>query len=178
MLELAPEKWTMQGVMWAFLVIGALIAGGGLMWTAHTAWFLARAPKTTGLVVDVIAVRSTSNPGDSPHAKQTTSYYPVVEFQDELGTRRQAKSTRAARSDHFKRGDAVSLSFDAKDPTQALIHDRWILWFSPGVILAGGLLWVMVVGAMLVFVKRFDAGFAADKERFLRRMPGAGQIKE
>ena len=166
MFELAPEKWTMQGILWGFFVFGALIAGAGLIWTASTAWFLYSSEKTTGVIVDVIAVQSTRSPGEEPLTKQVTSYYPVVEFRDSKGVVQQSKSSRAARSDHFKRGDGVGVYFDAKDPTQVFIQDRWMLWFAPGVILGSGLIWMLAVGGMMRFSNRFDAGFAQGKARF------------
>lgn len=166
MFELAPEKWTMQGILWGFFVFGALIAGAGLIWTASTAWFLYSSEKTTGVIVDVNAIQSTRSPGEEPLTKQVTSYYPVVEFRDSKGVVQQSKSSRAARSDHFKRGDGVGVYFDAKDPTQVFIQDRWMLWFAPGVILGSGLIWMLAVGGMMRFSKRFDAGFAQGKARF------------
>ena len=166
MFELAPEKWTMQGILWGFFVFGALIAGAGLIWTASTAWFLYSSEKTTGVIVDVIAIQSTRSPGEEPLTKQVTSYYPVVEFRDSKGVVQQSKSSRAARSDHFKRGDGVGVYFDAKDPAQVFIKDAWMLWFAPGVIWGSGLIWMLAVGGMMRFSKRFDAGFAQGKARF------------
>ena len=94
MFELAPEKWTMQGFLWGFLVFGALIAGTGLIWTTSTAWFLYSSEKTTGVIVDVIAIQSTRSPGEAPNTKQVTNYYPVVEFRDSKGVVQQSKSSR------------------------------------------------------------------------------------
>jgi hypothetical protein len=169
MFELAPEKWTMQGVLWGFLVFGALIAGAGLVWTASTALFLSRAEKTTGVIVDVVAIQSTRNPGESQHARQPTNYYPVVEFRDSTGRNHQVKSSRAARSDHFKRGDEAGVFYDPKAPSRAFIRDTWILWFNPGVILGGGLVWVLFVGAMLMMAQRFDSRLSEDKARFFNQ---------
>ncbi len=166
MFELAPEKWTMQGILWGFFVFGALFAGSGLIWTANTAWFLYRSEKTTGVIVDVVGIRSTRSPGESQHAKQVTSYYPVVEFRDARGSVHKSQSARAARSDHFKRGDEVGVYYDAKDPAKMFIQNTWMLWFSPGVIVAGGVIWMLAVGGVMMVVKRFDAGFAEEKARF------------
>ena len=177
MFELAPEKWTMQGILWGFFVFGALIAGAGLIWTVSTAWFLFSSEKTTGVIVDVIAIQSTRSPGEDPHTKQVTSYYPVVEFRDSRGVVQQSKSSRAARSDHFKRGDEAGVYYDAKDPTQAFIKDTWILWFAPGVILGGGLIWMLAVGGMQMLMKRFDAGFAQDKALFYSQVAAADPAK-
>jgi hypothetical protein len=169
MFELAPEKWTMQGVLWGFLAFGALIAGAGLVWTASTALFLIRAEKTTGVIVDVVAIQSTRKPGESQHARQPTNYYPVVEFRDSTSCSHQVKSARAARSDHFKRGDEVGVSYDLKDPSRAFIRDTWILWFNPGVILGGGLVWVLFVGGVLMIAQRFDSRLSDDKARFFEQ---------
>lgn len=166
MFELAPEKWTMQGILRGFLVFGALIAGAGLVWTASTALFLIRSEQTTGVVVDVIATQNSRSPGERPHTEQVTSYYPVVKFRDSRGRSHQVKSSRAARSDHFKRGDQAGVYYDPKDPSRAFIQDAWILWFSPGVILGGGLIWVGFVGGVLLLIKRFDARVTEDKARF------------
>jgi hypothetical protein len=177
MFELDPEKWTMQGFLWGFLVFGALIAGTGLIWTTSTAWFLYSSEKTTGVIVDVIAIQSTRSPGEAPNTKQVTNYYPVVEFRDSKGVVQQSKSSRAARSDHFKRGDEAGVYYYPKDPTQAFIKDTWILWFSPGVILAGGLIWMLFAGGMLMLSKRFDAGFARDKALFYSQVATADPAK-
>ncbi len=177
MLELNPEKWTMQGILWGFFVFGALIAGSGLIWTASTAWFLYSSEKTTGVIVDVVGIMSTRSPSESPQAKQVMSYYPVVEFRDSRGVVQQSKSSRAARSDHYKRGDEVGVYYDPKDPAQAFIQDTWILWFSPGVILGGGLIWLLAVWGMLIFSKRFDAGFAQGKARFYSQVAASDPAK-
>lgn len=177
MFELAPEKWTMQGILWGFFVFGGLIAGAGLIWTASTAWFLYSSEKTTGVIVDVVGILSTRSPSESPQAKQVISYYPVVEFRDSRGVVQQFKSSRAARSDHFKRDDAVGVYYDAKDPAQAFIQNGWMLWFSPGVILAGGLIWMLAVGGMQMFMKRFDSGFAQGKARFYSQVAASDPAK-
>jgi hypothetical protein len=175
MLELAPEKWTMQGVLWGFLAFGALIAGAGLVWTASTALFLIRAEKTTGVIVDIVATQSSRSPSEGPHANKVTSYYPVVKFSDSQGRSHQVKSSRAARSDHFKRGDEADVFYDAKDPSRAFIQDAWILWFSPGVILAAGLIWILFAGFILLMSKRFDAGLTEDKARFFSQLTSRTQ---
>ncbi|OYW75512.1 MAG: hypothetical protein B7Z37_13025 [Verrucomicrobia bacterium 12-59-8] len=177
MFELAPEKWTMQGYLWGFFVFGVLIAGAGLIWTANTAWFLYRSEKTTGVIVDVIAIQSTHTAGEDPQTKQVTSYYPVVEYRDSKGGVQQSKSSRAARSDHYKCGDEAVVYFDPKDPTQAFIQDTWILWFSPGVILGGGLIWILFVGCALIFTKRFDASFTQGKARFYSQVATSDPAK-
>lgn len=166
MFELAPEKWTMQGMLQGFFIFGALIAGAGLIWTASTAWFLYSSEKTTGVIVDVIGILSTRSPSESPQAKQVISYYPVVEFRDAGGSVHKSQSSRAARSDHFKRGDEVGVYYDARDPAQMFIENTWILWFSPGVILGGGLIWMLAVGGLMILSQRFDASFAQSKAQF------------
>ena len=177
MLELNPEKWTMQGILWGFLVFGALIAGSGLIWTANTAWFLYRSEKTTGMIVDVIGILSTRSPSESPQAKQVISYYPVVEFRDARGSLHKSQSSRSARSDHFKRGDEVGVYYDARDPAQMFIENTWILWFSPGVILAGGLIWMLFAGGMLMLSKRFDASFTQSKAQFYGQVAASDPAK-
>lgn len=156
MLKLAPEQWTMHGILQGFFIFGALFALIGLLWTAYTAWFIFTSEKTTGLIVDVIAIQSTRSPRESPHAKQVTSCYPVVEFRDARGIVHRSQSSRAARSDHFKRGDEAAIYYAAKDPTQMFIQNTWMLWFSPGVILAGGLIWMLFVGGVIMLMKRFE----------------------
>ncbi|MHB1078358.1 MAG: DUF3592 domain-containing protein [Prosthecobacter sp.] len=177
MMELAPEKWTMQGILQGFFVFGALVASAGLIWTVSTAWFLFSSEKTTGVIVDVVGILSTRSPSESPQAKQVISYYPVVEFRDSKGAVQQSKSSRAARSDHLKRGDAVEVYYDPKDPAQAFIRDRWMLWFAPGVVLGGGVVWMLFVGCMMMFVKRFDAGFAQGKARFYNQVAASDPAK-
>lgn len=177
MFELASEKWTMQGILQVFFGFGALIACAGLTWTSSTAWFLYRSEKTTGVIVDVIALQSTRNPGEDPLTEQVTSYYPVVEFRDSRGDVHQSKSSRAARSDHFKRGDEAVVYYDPKDPAQAFIQDTWMLWFTPGAVLGGGLIWMLAVWCMLMFIQRFDKGFAQDKARLFSKMAASGQAK-
>ena len=175
MFELAPEKWTMQGILWGFLAFGALIAGAGLVWTASTALFLIRAEKTTGVIVDVVGILSSRKPGESQHAKQVISYYPVVKFHDSRGRSHQVKSSRAARSDHFKRGDEAGVFYDPKDPSQAFIQDTWILWFSPGVVLGGGLIWLLFAGFVQFMHNRFDARLTEDKARFFSQLTARRQ---
>jgi len=170
MFELAPEKWTMQGILWGFLAFGALIAGAGLVWTASTALFLIRSEKTTGVIVDVIATQSSRSPSERPHTEQVTSYYPVVKFRDSRGRSHQVKSSRAARSDHFKRGDETGVFYAPKDPSRAFIQDSWILWFSPGVILGGGLIWILFAGFVLLLLKRFDARHTEGKAQFFSQL--------
>ncbi len=176
MFELAPEKWTMQGILWGFFVFGALIAGSGLIWSASTAWFLYSSEKTTGVIVDVIAFQS-SQSGEDSRTQQVTSYYPVVEFRDSRGGVHQSKSSRAARSDHFKRGDEVGVYYDPKDPTQTFIQNTWMLWFTPGVVLGGGLIWMLFVSCVLIFTKRFDVSFAQDKARLFSEMAAKAKAK-
>jgi hypothetical protein len=170
MLAFEPEKWTLPGIARGFLVFGVLIAGSGLIWTAHTALFLSRSVKTQGVIVEVIATTSTRSPGERPGAIQSTNYYPVVEFWDTSGARHEVKSSRAARSDHYRRGDEVTVHYDPQDPEQAFIRDTWILWFSPGVILGAGLIWMTFVGVLLHFSKRFDARLAENKAQFFKQV--------
>lgn len=177
MFELAPEKWTMQGILWGFFVFGALIAGAGLIWTASTARFLYGSEKTTGVIADVVGILSTRSPSESPQAKQVISYYPVVEFRDARGSVHKAQSSRAARSDHFKRGDEVGVYYDSQDPALMFIENTWMLWFSPGVILAGGLFWMIAVGGMMMLSKRFEVGFAQDKARFYSQVAASDPAK-
>lgn len=177
MMELAPEKWTMQGILSGFFVFGGLIAGAGLIWTVSTAWFLFSSEKTTGMIVDVVGILSTRSPSESPQAKQVMSYYPVVEFRDSKGVVQQSKSPRAARADHYKRGDEAVVYYDAKDPTQAFIKDTWMLWFAPGVVLGGGLIWMLFVGCMLTFMKRFEAGFTQGKAQFYSQVAASNPAK-
>lgn len=178
MLAFEPEKWTPQGVAWGFLIIGALIAGSGLIWTAHTALFLSRSEKIQGEIVEVIAITSTRSPSERAGAIQPTNYYPVVGFTASSGKRHEVKSSRAARTDHYRQGDEVTVHYDPRDPTQAFIRDAWILWFSPGVLLGAGLIWMTFVGVLLHFSQRFDTRFTEDKARFLQQAtqpPQAGK---
>lgn len=177
MFELAPEKWTMQGILWGFFVFGGLIAGAGLIWTANTAKFLYGSEKTTGVIVDVVGILSKRSPNESPQAKQVINYYPVVEFRDARGSLHKAQSSRAARSDHFKRGDEVGVYYDTQDPAQMFIENTWILWFSPGVILAGGLIWMLFAGGMLMLSKRFDASFTQSKAQFYSQVAASDPAK-
>ncbi|WP_397382697.1 DUF3592 domain-containing protein [Prosthecobacter sp.] len=177
MFELAPEKWTMQGILWGFFVFGGLIAGAGLIWTANTARFLYSSEKTTGVIVDVVGILSKRSPSESPQAKQVISYYPVVEFRDARGSLHKAQSSRAARSDHFKRGDEVGVYYDAQDPAEMFIENTWMLWFSPGVILGSGLIWMLAVGGMMILSKRFDASFAQSKARFYSQVAASDPEK-
>ncbi len=177
MFELAPEKWTMQGILWGFIAFGGLIAGAGLIWTASTAKFLYGSEKTTGVIVDVVGILSKRSPGESPQANQVINYYPVVEFRDARGSLHKAQSSRAARSDHFKRGDEVGVFYDAQDPAQMFIENTWILWFSPGVILAGGLIWMLFAGGMLMLSKRFDASFTQSKAQFYSQVAASDPAK-
>lgn len=177
MLALSPEKWTPVGFVWGFVIVGGLISAAGLIWIAHTAWFLSRATQTTGVVVAVTAINSTRNPGDDSSDKQVTSYYPVVEYHSTAGGKHRLQSTRAARSNQFKIGDEVGVYHHPTKPAQALLRDPWMLWFSPGVILAGGLIWLLMAGGALLLVKKFDTNMDRDRDGFLRRVSAAAQRK-
>jgi hypothetical protein len=177
MLTLDPETWTMQGVLRAFFVVGAVLAGSGLLWTANTVLFLCRAEKTTGVVVDVVAIQSTRSPGESPQTKQVTSYYPVVEFRDSQGLVQRSQSSRAAQSDHLQRGDKVGVYYDPKNPAQMFIQNPWMLWFSPGVLLGSGLIWMLFVAGAMILARRFDVGFAQDKARFFGQVKATNKVQ-
>ena len=127
------------------------------------------------MIADIVATQSSRSPSEGPHANKVTSYYPVVKFSDSQGRSHQVKSSRAARSDHFKRGEEADVFYDAKDPSRAFIQDAWILWFSPGVILAGGLIWILFAGFILLMSKRFDAGLTEDKARFFSQLTARRQ---
>lgn len=175
MISLSPDKWTPAGFVWGFIIIGALIFAAGLIWTGYTAWFLIRATQTTGVVVSVTGIHSTRSPGDSLTDKQVTSYYPVVEYHSPAGGTHRGQSTRAARSAHFSIGDEVRVYHHPARPDQFLLHDPWMLWFTPGILLAGGLFWLLFSGGALSLVKKFETDLGQGRDLFLQQVKAAAQ---
>ena len=92
---------TLNILKYVFTFIGAGMLIGAVMSYSSTVSFIERAMETTGTVIDLERSRSSDS----------TSYYPVVVFEDINGQKVEFRSSSGSNPPSFSRGEAVSVLY-------------------------------------------------------------------
>lgn len=98
--------------------MGAVLLTVALVLTFRTASFLSGAERTEGTVVDVTARISTSRDGNG-HLRQTTNWYPTVEFATADGHRFSFTSNVGTNPPAHEPGDTVPVAYDPAAPSSS-----------------------------------------------------------
>lgn len=101
-----------------FLLMGLLLGGIGLV-VRHVSTDMSEARTATAeaTIVDVEARTHTDSDGDT-----TTSYYPVLEFEDADHVTH--RGTQNVSSGHYDVGDKAEVKYDPRDPEGNLLITR------------------------------------------------------
>ena len=98
--------------------IGAAMLGLGAYLISDTRAFVADAVPAEGRVIDLARSRSSDS----------TSYYPIVEFQTPDGTRIEFRGGVGSNPPSYTRGEAVKVLYQPAAPERARIHSTFALW--------------------------------------------------
>lgn len=99
-----------------FIVIGVGVVGLGVKFWFDSQRFLARAVRTSGLVVDMKRSWSRTGTGGS-----STIYYPIFRFTGPDGQGIVQKSRAGSSHPSLRPGDAVTVLYDPQKPSDARI---------------------------------------------------------
>lgn len=133
-----------------FSVVGGALLVGAFLWYQSTVTFLDEALEVPGVVTDLVYSRS----GDS------SSYYPVVQFEDARGQLIEFQSSSGSTPASYSRGEHVSVFYLPGEPESARIDGFFSLW---GGVLIMGILGgaFFLVGSLMVIVPLIRKGRGA-----------------
>ncbi|MBN7771627.1 DUF3592 domain-containing protein [Marinobacter daepoensis] len=132
---------TLNILKYLFALIGAGLLVGAFMSYNSTASFIERSTEAWGTVVDLERSRSSDS----------TTYYPVVVFEDVMGQQIEFRSRSGSNPPAFSRGETVSVFYESSEPESARINSFFSLW-GLSVILGGlGLVFGAIGGGMVLF---------------------------
>ncbi len=120
-----------------FGLIGLVCLIGGLVWGGSRSIVYLTGARATGTVVDFSTSHSRSS-----DSRATVSYHPVVEFQADGRTLTITGSGQANRP-AYDQGQPVTVVYDPRKPTEAVVDDFWQAWAGP--------LFLIVFGVGFVF---------------------------
>lgn len=146
---------TLKILKYVFTLIGAGLLIGAMMSYINTSKFIERASETVGTVIDVERSRSSDS----------TTFYPVVVFEDANGREVEIRSRSGSNPPAFSRGETVSVLYESTTPESARINTFFSLWGLP-IILGGlGLVFGAMGAGMLVYswLKARSAAYLKDK---------------
>lgn len=124
-----------------FSLIGAAILVGAFFSYQNTATFLDEASEVPGTVTDLIYSRSSDS----------SSYYPVVEFETARGQLVEFQSSSGSNPASYSVGETVSVLYKPSEPESARINGFFSLW---GVSVILGILGgaFFLVGVLMILV--------------------------
>ena len=148
-----------RNVGWVFVVVGGMIAVGGLIWAIDTAAFVKRAVKASGTVIEIERGSSW---------RRGSTFHPVFTFADASGATHTHRSSIGAPGNFFEPGAMVTVLYDAADPDDAKIDSYQQIWLGPWVLGGFGILFGGF-GAVFNFLvtRRAKTGKAETKNRQL-----------
>lgn len=116
-----------------FTLLGGAFFVGGLIWIGRSHFFWLRARKTPGKVVRVEARKraGAGQDGDDAHY-----YCPTVRFEDDRGALR-ILSCKEETGIRYAVGDAVTILYDPRNPSNARIHSAKMLAVQGAAVAAG-----------------------------------------
>ena len=152
-------KWV---ALTLFGTVGLVAFVAGCVW-GYQRYVLYRDGVTAeGTVVENTRTRSKDSDGNT-----SVSYYPIVEFTAQGGTRHRFTGSTGSSVADYEAGAKVSVRYDPQNPSKAQITDFTQFWLGPlGVGVFGFLFLAGGIGAF-VLIKGSDEAFGPD---FQRRM--------
>ncbi|MDK8466002.1 DUF3592 domain-containing protein [Marinobacter sp. SS13-12] len=133
-----------------FSVVGGALLVGAFLWYQSTVTFLDEALEVPGVVTDLVYSRS----GD------TSSYYPVVQFEDVSGQLTEFQSSSGSNPASYSRGEHVSVFYLPGEPESARINGFFSLWGGALIMgILGGAFFL--VGSLMVIVPLIREGRGA-----------------
>jgi hypothetical protein len=138
------------GILFALIGLGLL--GGAYFAYHHTSQFLASAVTAQGTVIDL------ARSGQTGSGTGTTSstYRPVVSFEDHNGEPVEFISTLGSNPPSYRKGDQVGVLYLEDDPQDAVINSFMSLWFVAVLLGAMGTVFLLVGLGLTVptFIRR------------------------
>lgn len=126
---------------YVFSFIGAGMLIGTLFLYQHTTTFLDGARETEGTVIALGRSRSSSS----------TTYYPVVTFNDARGQHIEFSSSSSSNPPAYSRGETVSVLYEVESPENARINDFMSLWGAVLILsILGGVFFLVGMGLFVV----------------------------
>lgn len=132
---------TLKILKYTFTVIGVAMLFGAFASYNSTSAFIDRATETSGIVTELVYSRSSDS----------TSYYPVVAFQDASGREIVFQSRSGSNPPSFRRGERVSVLYEPSAPENAQINSFFSLWGMSLIVGGLGLVFTLVGGGMVLF---------------------------
>jgi hypothetical protein len=105
-----------------FMAAGGLMAVLGILWGAHTFWFISHAAKAPGVVIAM------DESHDSDHG---TMYRPRYTFSDASGIVHTQLCSLSSSDFSFEVGEKVTILYDATSPKHSNIDSFKTVWFGP-----------------------------------------------
>lgn len=118
---------TISIVKYAFTMVGLGMLVGSFFIYQNTQVFLKNALTTEGLVIELVASRSSDS----------TTYRPVIEFKTQDGSRIEFISSTGSNPPSYSKGEAVEVLYQESFPEQAKVNGFFSLW--GGSIILGGM---------------------------------------
>lgn len=113
-----------------FILVSIVLLGAGGYAYQHTKKFLENSVVAEGVVVDVVSRSSSSSSGHT--------HVPVVRFKTDKGETITAHGSLGSDPPSYKKGEAVRVRYDPKDPHDISIDTFFELWFLPIILLGDG----------------------------------------
>lgn len=132
---------TLKILKYTFTLIGAAMLFGAFASYSSTSAFIERATETRGIVTELAVSRSSDS----------TSYYPIVAFQDASGRQIEFQSRSGSNPPSFKRGERVSVLYEPSVPENAQINSFFSLWGMSLIAGGLGLVFTLVGAGMVLF---------------------------
>lgn len=133
-----------------FSVVGGALLVGAFLWYQNTVSFLDEALGSPGVVTDLVYSRSSDS----------SSYYPVVRFEDETGQLIEFQSSSGSNPASYSRGEKVSVFYLPGEPESARIDGFFSLWGGALILgIIGGAFFL--VGILMVLVPLIRKGRGA-----------------
>lgn len=124
-----------------FSLIGAALLVGAFLSFQHTAYFLDEAVEVPGTVTELYYSRSSDS----------SSYYPIVEFEDASGQLVEFQSSSGSNPASYNVGESVPVLYRAGEPQSARINGFFSLWGGALILgILGGVFFL--VGALMILV--------------------------
>lgn len=146
---------TLRILKYVFTLIGAGLLIGAMMSYINTSKFIERASETVGTVIDLERSRSSDS----------TTFYPVVVFEDANGREVEFRSRSGSNPPAFSRGETVSVLYESTTPESARINTFFSLWGLPIILCGLGLVFGAIGAGMLVYswMKARSTAYLKDK---------------
>jgi len=127
-------------VKWVFTLVGLGMLVGAALLYLNTRSFLARASVAPGVVIDLVASRSSDS----------ITYRPVVRFSTAVGERVEFASGTSSNPPSYAKGEAVEVLYSPNQPRDAKINGVFSLW--GGSLILGGMGGVFLLIGVGIFV--------------------------